>query len=245
MDRKQAMRMATLLERWINLLNTGLTHARYSLSTNHKKPYIAFSIAEKLPIGDRYLDASGNPANWKVREGPSHQMCEVIAMTSATDDEVIERWRSWTFDRVDTTRSAMQGASAADIEQMIATRVSVILKEQLEKLISGQLSIQQAAAQPLEQRTPAPVPTGIQERPKVDMQAAKQRTLENNTLWAERAKLIGMDPPEKAAAGNGIARKWLKEAEKRWAAHQKQVLADSGTAVIEEPVSGLATPAAG
>ena len=48
-----------------------------------------------------------------------------------------------------------------------------------------------------------------------------------------------MGPPIKAAGSNGIARKWLKEAEKKWEAHeQKQKESGVDTSAKDEAVAG-------
>jgi hypothetical protein len=240
MDRKQAQWMANCFERFLQRLNQGQLHARFHQCFDPATPHIAFNVSEKLSLGERITDGSGNLSNHRIHQGPTHQMCEVIAMTSSTDEEVIERFRKWTFEKIDTTRSQLQGASAQDIDQIIATRVSAILQEQLAKLLDGTLSIRAAAAMPLEQTVTRP-PIATEPKPQVDKmaerQAAQAKTLEQNEMWHERARLMGMDPPQKAATGNGIARKWLKEAEKRWTAYLKS------RSPVDAPVATAPAPA--
>jgi len=197
-------------------LNQGnADNPKYRVQHDPERKDIAFSIAEKAPAGTRFPDGQ----NWKRWMGPSWRQCEQIAATSHTVAEIVHRWKQLIFEGIDTTRmlqpQAPVGVSEGEFNQKVDERVQAILKEHLAKLqaVRNDQELGAVARAPVEE--PA---KGLQVRKaKNDNQNGRKRL----ELWAERAKLLGIDGPTLTRVGNKIHKGWLNAATRLWDAYMQ------------------------
>jgi len=213
MNKETSAVLADAITILFNELNHGnVDNAKYRVQHDPTRKDIAFSIAEKAPAGTRFPDGQ----NWKRWMGPSWRQCEQIAATSHTVEEIVHRWRQLIFDGIDTTRmlqpQAPVGVSADEFNQKVDERVQAILKDHLKKLMTARNDQEFGAIA----RTPIEPPAkGLQVRKKNDNQNGKKRL----ELWAERAKLLGIDGPTLTRVGNKIHKGWLNAATRLWDAY--------------------------
>lgn len=188
----------------------------YVQSAEPANPRLLFSLMRRRKPGE-------NGKKWTLVGQISMHQCRVIAETSPNVEEMRERIRLIFEEGRDTTKYS--GPSVTDEKGRLYTddQVKDLVKQaviEYQKQLAAKGAETPDAEDITEDVVSPPIErSGIQMRQR---KSAKEYAEERNqkvTMWAERAKILGIQEPIIRARDNHIDGRWLRRAEGLWAKH--------------------------
>lgn len=150
--------------------------------------------------------------------------------TSPHPEEIADRMILLMVHGEDTSRVGhRQPIDEKRIDELVQEKVAALLKSQVEKLVQERDRIdtiaKQAANDIIVKDVMAPPKaekakkSGIQFKPKKSPAAYAADRESANTLWTERAKILGVEPPVLRPSDKHIDGRWLRRVQPMWDAH--------------------------
>lgn len=185
----------------------------------------AFGIMEKKPV------AEPGQSRYHDHGHITFQQLRMIESTSTSDDEIVERIIQLIIHKNDTTVQRTQPTfSTIDVERIVQEK----LAEALRKFQEGSMPIntpekvaaavaREAVLEETVGEEPDPEPKakfrGLQHKPRKTVKEYQQIKDEDNKVWEDRAKLMGIASPVYRSRDGRIDGRWVRKAQKLWDEH--------------------------
>jgi len=223
MDQRTEERLQTSIELMKRKLGPG-----HFIGTDEPKTGNLFSLWKRNAPGT-YNPLKGETRDVRIGAIKVSQWF-MFEKTSPHPEEIADRMILLMVHGEDTSRVGTRPQiDEKRIDELVQEKVAALLKTQVEKLVQERDRIDVIAKQAANDivvkdvmapaKSSKPVKSGIQFKPKKSPAAYAADREANNALWAERAKILGVEAPVLRPRDNHIDGRWLRRVQPLWDAH--------------------------